>query len=454
MVFWQEDSDKRKLPAALPGKPTMFSSAETDLARRDPAVPGLATVLDPDAFVAELRRAAPQADLRAARVTYVRYKPQSYCRAAYQLDVAGAPSEVGVRACRPEDLARWCEVGEAAKVSGPFGPGRIVLPDQALLVSVFPNDLKLPALQHLADAAKRKRVLREVLSDCQNLWQSELRCLRYRPERRYVAELRAADGTRALLKSYTRNAYGRGKTNARAFASRGLLRIARLLGCSDQHRLLAFEWLPGRLLMELCTAPELDDDALKLTGAALATLHAQNGDDLFCWTREDEVKDLLSLASEIGFICPPLARRADQVAQRLAAHLADAPAMGCARHGDFSANQVLVSDENVAIIDLDWACRGDPADDLGNFLAQAERLALRGELPPDRVGLLKESLLEGYALANGHRLPERVELYTAVEVFRRTRFPFRAREADWPQRTEALLERAAQILNTLPEEQP
>ena len=44
-------------------------------------------------------------------------------------------------------------------------------------------------------------------------------------------------------------------------------------------------------------------------------------------------------------------------------------------------------------------------------------------------------------------LPERLGLYTAVEVFRRMRFPFRGREPDWPQRTESLLERAEQILN-------
>ena len=110
---------------------------------------------------------------------------------------------------------------------------------------------------------------------------------------------------------------------------------------------------------------------------------------------------------------------------------------------------MLVHDETVAIIDLDWACSGDQADDLGNFIAQAERNALRGELCPDRVELLKEALLKGYASANKRPLPERVQLYTAVEVFRRMRFPFRGREPEWPQRTEALLDRAEQIFNAL-----
>jgi tRNA A-37 threonylcarbamoyl transferase component Bud32 len=424
----------------------MLSSLETDLIRRDAAIPGLATVLDPDAFVAALRQAAPEADLRNARITYLRYKPQRCCRVAYRLDLAGTELDVDVRACQPEDFGPWLDEGERANAAGPLGPGCIVLEDCSVLVFVFPNDLKLPALQHLTDEVERTRILRELFPDRSELWQGELRCLRYRPERRYVAEFRGADEARVLLKAYTRKAYSRCKHNAQSFQSCGLLRVARLLGCSDRNRLLAFEWLPGDLLMDLCTAPELDCDAVTAVGGALATLHSQDAADLSGWTRAAEAADLLSLAAEIGFICPLLARRADELARQLAARLTAAPARHSALHGDFSANQVLVSRENVSIIDLDWACSGDPADDLGNFLAQAERLALRGELPGNRVGLLKESLLKGYALASDGWLPDRVGLYTAMEVFRRTRFPFRGREPDWPQRTASLLDRAEAIL--------
>ena len=103
--------------------------------------------------------------------------------------------------------------------------------------------------------------------------------------------------------------------------------------------------------------------------------------------------------------------------------------------------------QKVAIIDLDWACHGDPADDLGNFIAQAERYALRGELTRQQVDSFGDALLEGYAGATKRRFPQRIGLYTAVQLFRRARFPFRTREPDWPQRTEALLERAAAILD-------
>ena len=67
---------------------------------RDHAIPGLAMVLDPDTFATALRRAAPDADLRTAQITYRRYKPQNFCRVAYRLDVAGAKLDLDVRACR------------------------------------------------------------------------------------------------------------------------------------------------------------------------------------------------------------------------------------------------------------------------------------------------------------------------------------------------------------------
>ncbi len=428
----------------------MLSRTEMDLARRDPAIPGLAVVFDPDAFVGELRGVLPEADLRTAQITYLRYKPQSYCRAAYRLDVAGTAVEADVRACRPEDLADWPAAGESSSISGPLGPGRIVLGQRAVLVTVFPNDLKLLALQPLSDLEERGRLLRELLPDHPELWSAELRCLRYRPERRYVAELRATNGKRALLKSYTRRAYLRGKRNAQAFQSRGPLRVARLLGCSDQRGLLAFEWMPGGLLFDLCLAPEINYQAVSAAGAALAALHAQQPVGLDHWTRQAEAEDLIALASEVGFIYPKLAERAEQLARRLATELGSAPAMLAPLHGDFSAKQVLVDEEQAAIIDLDWASYGDPADDLGNFIAQTERCALRGELAPSRVAWIRAALLEGYGRTSSRPVPQRLGLYTAVELFRRARFPFRTREPDSAQRTEALLERTEVLLNTLP----
>lgn len=432
------------------------AAVEADLARRDPHIPGLATVLDPDAFVAAVRRAAPHADARGGRILYLRYKPHMLCRARYRLDVSGRDVDLDVRACRPEDLAatlsgRDGENGGATIVDGPLGPGRLVLEEHAVVITVFPNDLKLLTLAHLADPARRHGLLSELLPDQPGLWRSELRPLGYRPERRYVAEVRATrNGHRAVVKAYTRKAYKRGKHNGTAFVSSGPLRLARLLGSSDDHRLLAFEWLPGATLHDLFAVPELKPAVVAETGAALATLHDQRPEGLEVWTRRHEISALANLAAELGFVCPALARQAESLALRIGAELASAPPLQAPLHGDFSAAQVIVTphggaSNRVAIIDLDWSCRGDPADDLGNLLAQAERQAVDGVWRESRVEAFAASFLGGYRHASGRRLPDRIRLYTAIGVFRRARHPMRTRESDWPRRTEALLERAQAI---------
>src|SRR5262245_55446356 len=185
----------------------MLSQAEADLARRDPDLPGLATVLDPDAFIAALRRAAPGPEVGRAEIAYVKYSPRAFCRVSYRVDVAGAELDLDVRACRPEDVGSWLVNGVDTDGTGPFESGRMVLGADAILVTVFPIDLKLPQLPSLIDARLRRDVLRELLPERPALWDADLRCLRYWPERRYSAELRAADGTRALIKAYTRKGY-------------------------------------------------------------------------------------------------------------------------------------------------------------------------------------------------------------------------------------------------------
>jgi hypothetical protein len=427
----------------------MLLPIETDLIRRDPSIPGLAIALDADAFLAALRRVAPGAEPRTAKITYVRYKPHSYCRTAYRIGLAGGDLDVDVRACRTEDFAAWLAECKPC-VSGPLGPGRIILEDCAVVLTAFPNDFRLPDLRHLLDPVDRPELLRELLPGRPEFWQVDFRCLRYRPERRFVAQLVSERKTRAIVKAYTRKAYARARHCAGAFHSQGLLRIAPLLGSSDSRRLLAFEWMPGRLLSDLWTAPtQTCCEAIRATGAALAALHDQHPDGLSEWTPDATAADLLVVASELGFVCPWLAVRADEIARRLRALLVETPATPCTGHGDFSANQVLVDERDVAIIDLDWACYSNPADDLGNFIAQAERFALRGELDPQRVELFKGALLEGYGRATERALPQRIGLYTAVQLFRRARFPFRLREPDWDRRTESLVDRAEAILNGL-----
>ena len=72
----------------------MLTDADDRLARRDRAIPGLATVLDPEALVAALQSACPELGIQQATPFYVHYKPATRCIVAFRLAVAGFDTEL------------------------------------------------------------------------------------------------------------------------------------------------------------------------------------------------------------------------------------------------------------------------------------------------------------------------------------------------------------------------
>jgi phosphotransferase family enzyme len=427
----------------------MLTPEEDDLVSRDPAIPGLRTVLDPLAFIEALGRAVPERDLRVAQIQYVKYKPGTFCRVAYSVDVAGESCELEARACRPEDLLSRRRKKEAldASVPGLLGSGALELDESSVLVTVFPNDSSLPQVPLLADASRRLELVRNLLPDRPGFWEGEMRCLRYWPGRRYSAELRSADGTRALLKAYTRRGYQRALHNSEQFRSVSRLRVARRLGCSDSDRLIAFEWLPGRMLCERLLDPVIDRAALAATGAALAELHAQPAGGLERWTREDEILYVGALALEIGFLHPRFAERAESVARRISAWLVDAAPVERVLHSDFSDTQVLIDGNDVAIVDLDSARCGDPADDLGALFAQIEGYVLREKVTRERAAASREAILDGYRRGPDPSAADRTAPYLAAGLLRRARFAFRSRRPGWQNITDSSLSRAEAVLD-------
>ena len=418
----------------------MLTAPDADIVRRDPGIPGLSIVLDPEAVIAALRPCLPRAG--TARMTYVRYKPGRSCVVAYRLDGDGG-LDLYAKASPPGAPAEpRMSVGRS---SASDGTGRIILGDGAIAVCVFPVDHKLKALRRLVDAELRRRMLREVVPDRPDLWDGAFDELRYLPERRYVARWLSGNRPVAVLKLHTEREYALAQRNVTAFRGHASFRRARCLGQSDRRRILLHEWLPGRVLSEAVSDPDPDFGALTSVGAALAHLHAQDATGLAPLQRDVEAATLLGLSANLGSICPHLAERLDRLVRRLAGELMRAPRLNRAIHGDFSAGQVLIAGDGVAILDFDRAARGDPAADIGLFIAHLERKALCCALPANRVGPLRQAFLEGYGSVTRRRLPARVPLYIAVGLVRLAALPFRSREADWLAQTEAILERAAAV---------
>src|SRR5262245_50553190 len=446
------------MPVAPTTREASLLPPGVDFIRRDPALPGLATVLDPGALVRGLCGSLGRNDLRLEQVTYVKYKPAAFCRAGYRLQIAGTPIDLYATAYGPdgERELRWTRYHLG--VPGALGVGRVVLGQCAAVVSFFPNDRKIKRLRAWAEPAARKKVLRDLLPGRPDLWKGAVESLAYKPERRYVARLCGNGGVDAVLKVFSRKQYPAVRATAGAFAPRGILWLPRLLGSSDRHAALAFEWLPGRVLSEALADPQFEPAALSDVGRALAQLHAQEPRGLPHRPPGAEATALGRVAEAFASLYPPLAGRVREAARRLGAALTDGPPVSRALHGDFNTTQVLLADGRVAFLDCDRALWGDPALDLGNFLAHLEREALASHAPATRVQAAGESLLEGYGSGSDLQLRRRVQRYTAAMLFEGLN-PLRywrpsGRGPDvmacwlphWPELAEALLGRVEGLL--------
>jgi hypothetical protein len=413
----------------------MYLQADRDLVARDPALPGLRLLLDPEAFGDALSRALPGQPIGAVAFHYVRYKPGTNSLSAFTVDVAGTPVRGYAKAYHADDWAKLTKAEERPTVPSPLGPGRLVLGDAAIEVITFPNDNKLRRLTRLFDESSQLALFGNLFPDQLELQLGDIQLLRYKPERRFVGRLDVDGEPRAAIKLYSQRAYTAARTAAETLSAAGSL-----LGHSDKYGILAFAWQPGAPLIDSIDGPRQSLSTIAQVGSTLAAFHEYPADGLSVRDRAAEVATVQATAASIGHLYPSLARLVGDLAGRLSAELHDAPPIVQPIHGDFYDRQVLVNGDEVVILDLDEAILGDPAADLGLFVAHLERDALSRGLAAASVAPVRDALLAGYGLP-----PARIDLYTAFGLLQLAPHHFRNREPDWPERTEATLERALEI---------
>ena len=424
----------------------MLSSIDIALVRRDSALPGLATLLDPSAFLTALRSAFPKVQMQSAKLSYLRYKFQTSCLAQYEIQTSDSTIGLHAVAHRADAEGKLRKFEQKTPAASGAIFTRVLLRETFIALYPFPEDDGLKVLPYLFDDKTRRQLLFEMLPEATQLWDSALETLAYKPKRRYVASLRS-EAARTVLRHYTPSGYRCAEGNTESFCSQSLLRVPRFLGRSSQNHLIALEWLPGTLLSELLPDSKFQPERLSLVGSALAELHAQDADNLTVLNREDESARLMSLADDLSLLCPELSLLSQTIAQRLASKVRALPKAYQPIHGDFYAKQVLLGKGNVGLLDFDEAVQSDGAADLGNFIAHLERDALQGNLGQSHLEEFQVALLTGYGDTAGESSLSRVRLYSAVGLFRLAMEPFRRHELDWLERIEALLLRVQSILN-------
>lgn len=429
----------------------MLMPADAAVVARDSALPGLGLLLDTDRFGELLQQHFPALAIESVQPTYLRYKPGTSCLVNYQLHTQQQKIDLYARAYRFNaqcklDKAQQ-KMKQASNLNDGTYPETVIINNLATVIQRFPQDRRLTVLPRLATPEAKQPLFTKLLPNQAHLWNAELHTLRYKPERRYVAQLVTEAGPQAVLKAYNAYDYPLAKKGAKAFKAGSALTLAKQLGRSNRHRLLVFEWVAGQSLYDLLPNRTLNPEAINQVGRALGQLHQQDTPHLPTSSPDRESQNLLAIAKSIAAVSPNLANQAMGLAAKLAYQLTqESPEQYCDIHGDFSADQVILATTGPAFLDFDNAIQADPAADLGSFMAQVERDTITGRLLPCLAEGIRLRLLAGYRLETGTYFPKRVNLYTAIGLLKRAPHAFRNRDPFWPERTQAILTRAEEVI--------
>ena len=416
-------------------------------------LPGLADALDANAASERIESTLLSNAFRVDSTTVgsLWYRVDGTCALRYRLVVSSADGlrlDVSVlgRVCPGADgvsrfLNRQLTPMLATTPVRPPDPWRRWVADwqsSGLALHVFPIDPEIPTLPAvLADGA-----LDPLLPDVHPVQSTVVRHSRYGTcVLRY--ELGAAPRTRSVYGKVYGNSAGENAYRYLRFASApersrmgaDLLGIPAAVGYRSSLRVLVTEAVPGEPLLPTLVRDAQSADAnadaishvceaVAAAGRALATLHVRGGPS----SPMRAVRAAPNVAAELQLLAPVWPEIAATIGSLLAAgpvarQFSAAP-VWC--HGDFTPSQVLYPpDGPCGVVDFDTASWGDPAMDLGRFIAHLDLLVSKLRGSPDWLfqAQLATAFLRGYADAAGRlrvesALLQRVAAYRTLSLAR------------------------------------
>lgn len=449
-------------------------AADQDIVRRDPTLPGLGLLLDDDALLHFLRQRLPEAGITTLQVEYLRYKPASSCLARLRITRTDGISMLAFARVLPQGSRDWG--WQSRRMNKRHQPGTGLsahaLDDALLLVAGIEHDRRITALpallapQHTTDEAA---VLRACASaqPSDSLYPLPLRLspqlrtlslrlggsghdvfgclpLRYKPERRLVAQLVHEGQPVGLLRATTAQEHAGAAAGARLASALG---GASMLATDPRHHCVVSQWIKGDSL----TLADVSPGTLHTLGALLHRLHHANP----CITltrqrnRQQDIAAVRQAVDTISVLQPALADDARHLLRQLAQALSVASWQPRLTHGDMSLEHVIRTPEGeLHFIDWDNAARGDPLVDGGSLLA---RLILHAQVLPagQRPDLAQAStaLADGYGLDDSGR--KRLGWHLVGGLLRLMPEGFRTRRPDWPACMETLLQQAGALAGRL-----
>lgn len=397
----------------------MMIDVEEEIGLRDADLPGLPLILNPHAVARASGRPA-------MRIDYLRYKTGTSCVVTLlpRGDVADLHSVVTVMAYTRD---RYAEVRTRPEWNS---PGVRFLNDAciALVPPAFDRDLNLRKL-----AMPGGKLLHRLGMPRHG----EARVLRYKPGRRLVLRLEDGEGNAAaLLKVYHPDAFAPALAGAIRAAGLG---GAEILHVDEGRQAITTKWISGS---SLCPSAGVENaEGWFFAGQALARVHSSSERAERRITAESDFEKIEQHLRDFTALQPDAAARAAHLLPTLRRALAPVPHAKSLVHGDFSADQVIVTDTGAHILDWDRSGQGDPGRDIGSFLARLDVQLIDGLLDGASHRLASNAFLAGYGTGID-RQPESSGAHHLRALLTLLGEGFRLRLDDWPTRDAQIISRA------------
>lgn len=439
---------------------------------RDPALPALQDVFPgrgaPE-FVASAVHEMTGRDVDAARarIRFVRYRPGKSCVVLWVFHGGDAPLMVSGKLFRDERGAgvsqRAAFQRQGAEAGRRLGGAETYryLPEQQLLLQLYPMDSRMPALMQAEDESWLRDALAPALGT-RAIRLVSAEPVSYKPWRRCVYEYHLeVDGV-------SRRFFGKVFLDDRgAKLCRWLAEIERRLRARDapwrivapvthidDAHLLVIEGVDGATeFKDIVKAGENGAGrevlhVIERAAEGLAAFHEIDLDGLDEMPPHEVVHDYAAGAEGIDVVAPEFAASAfralaalDEQARRLR------PERLVLTHGAFRHDQFLLAGEEMVAMDLDTLCRSGASADAGNFLGYLDVTGVRR--PELRAAT--DRCAEAFS-GTLSRLPdvsqEWTSWYRAAAHLKKALRSFYSLDPKWPQTVDELLSRAERALSS------
>jgi aminoglycoside phosphotransferase (APT) family kinase protein len=424
--------------------------------RTDPRLPSVDIAWSTDEIATLLNQCVLPAlaggdQVSAVSIDELSYAPGVKCVGLYSLrfcDALAAPTRWAVVSfAKSKKLQAMFShhVGDGAvAASGPRQPRAVLLPEIGCLVELFPTDWGLPSLASAIDPVAVASLLSEISAGAEVVPppdQATVDVLRYKAHRRCV--MRFAPNSEPRLNGVVAKLYRQASRGQEVWRTLGSLRaqapanqvvIPRPLGVVDAWNLLLMERVAGRSVEQELEGPDgsgrLGELAV-LAAEALTALHGLWIESPAARFLADDLEGERIRAAQLHLVAPTFAHQVqtllDSIAELVVQSTCPEPSL---IHGDFAPSQLLLDGRRVAIVDFDTVTLGDPAIDIGNFMAESRRLAL----VPGQIylkALAAKFLAEYRALAWRPGLGDRVRLAQAIALVRMALTSFQRAPRAW-----------------------